>query len=253
MTMTERTPRRSAWLSAQAVTLISENARTRSITLQVPGWPGHRPGQHLDVRLTAEDGYQAARSYSIASVARGDLITITVERVENGEVSPYLVDELQVGDHLEVRGPIGGHFVWTTEQGGPVLLVGGGSGVVPLMSMVRHRIDLGSDVPVTLLYSLRAPQDLIYGAELADRHAADDGLQVLLTYTREAPAQWQGYHRRIDRAMLAEAMGPTGTEGQAFVCGSAPFVEAVVGHLISLGYPVERVKTERFGPSGERT
>ncbi|GGO36335.1 ferredoxin reductase [Deinococcus humi] len=253
MTVIEAPQQRSAWLSAQPVALIRENARTRSITLQVPGWPGHRPGQHLDLRLTAEDGYQAARSYSIASVARGDLITITVERVENGEVSPYLVDELQVGDRLDVRGPIGGHFVWTAEQGGPVLLVAGGSGVVPLMSMVRHRFEIGSDIPITLLYSLRAPQDLIYGAELAQRHAAADGLQVLLTYTREVPAQWRGYRRRIDRAMLAEAMGPAGPEGHAFVCGSAPFVEAVAEPLIQLGYPVERVKTERFGPSGERT
>lgn len=253
MTVIERGQQRSAWLSARPVALMRENARTRSITLQVPGWPGHRPGQHLDLRLTAEDGYQAIRSYSIASVLCADLVTITVERVEDGEVSPYLVEQLQVGDRLDVRGPIGGHFVWTTEEGGPVLLVAGGSGVVPLMSMVRHRFEMGSNISTTLLYSLRAPQDLIYGPELAQCHAAGDGFQVLLTYTRECPAGWHGYSRRIDRAMLEDVSGSIGTEGHAFVCGSTPFVEAVAGHLVQIGYPAERVKTERFGPSGERT
>jgi len=214
--------------------------------LDVPEWAGHRAGQHLDVRLTAEDGYRAERSYSIASPP-GEPVAITVERLDDGEVSPYLTEELRAGDALELRGPIGGYFVWGPDDGGPLLLVAGGSGIVPLMAMLRLRLATGSDVPARLLYSSRTLADVIYRPEL-------DGLgaDVVHTLTREQPAGWTGYARRVDAAMLAEVAWPAGQDPRVFVCGPTPFVETVAGSLVDLGYPPQRVKTERFGATGGR-
>jgi ferredoxin-NADP reductase len=214
--------------------------------LDVPDWPGHRAGQHLDVRLTAEDGYRAERAYSIASPP-GEPVAITVERLDDGEVSPYLTEELRAGDALELRGPIGGYFVWGPDDGGPLLLVAGGSGVVPLMAMLRHRRAVGSDVPARLLYSSRTLEDVIYRAELDDLDA-----EVVHTLTREQPPGWTGYARRVDAAMLAEAAWPAEQDARVFVCGPTPFVETVSGGLVELGYPPQRVKTERFGATGGR-
>ncbi|MGH3267394.1 MAG: FAD-binding oxidoreductase, partial [Trebonia sp.] len=220
----------------------------RTIELDVPAWPGHRAGQHLDVRLTADDGYSAERSYSIAS-ASGEGVAITVERLDDGEVSPYLTEELRVGDELELRGPVGGYFVWEAADGGPLLLVGGGSGIVPLRAIVRQRERPGSDVPVRLLYSARTRADLIYHDELAGHH---DGVEVIYTLTRERPADWAGYTRRADRALLAEVAWPSGEKPLAFVCGPTSFVETVASGLVALGYEPGRVRTERFGGTGGR-
>ena len=214
-----------------------------TIELEPPGWPGHLAGQHLDVRLTAEDGYTAERSYSIAS-APGEPLAITVERLENGEVSPYLTDELRAGDQLELRGPIGGYFVWEPTDDGPLMLLAGGSGVVPLRSMLRHRLRAGSDVPARLLYSSRTLPDVIYRGEL-DHYG--DGVQVICTLTRSQPPGWTGYSGRVNPAMLAQAVWPASQHPLAFVCGPTTFVEAVAENLIGLGYPSERIKTERFG------
>jgi ferredoxin-NADP reductase len=191
------------WQLAEVVALRTETARTRSITLSVPDWPGHRSGQHVDVRLTADDGYQAERSYSIASAPEdGSRVTLSVERVENGEVSPYLVDELRIGDTLELRGPIGGYFVWEATIGGPLLLVAGGSGIAPLMAMLRHRAATRSNVAVRLLYSARSEEDVIYRDELA--RLPRDGLATVYTLTRSQPQSWTGYRRRVDADMLRE-------------------------------------------------
>jgi len=198
-------PQRVEWRFAEVAELLPETATTKSIVLRIPGWMGHLPGQHVDLRLTAEDGYQAERSYSIASPPEQKEVVLTVERLEDGEVSPYLTDVLLPGDKLEVRGPIGGYFTWTVENGGPLFLVGGGSGVVPLMAMLRHRAACKSTVPAKLLYSSRNYDQVIYLNELEKLQAAGDGLQVLHTITRSAPPEWQGYRRRIDREMLAEA------------------------------------------------
>ncbi len=218
----------------------------RTIVLDVPDWAGHRAGQHLDVRLTAEDGYRAERSYSIGSPP-GEPVAITVERLDDGEVSPYLTEELRTGDALELRGPIGGYFVWGPEDGGPLLLVAGGSGVVPLMAMLRHRRAAGSDVPARLLYSSRTLEDVIYRAEL-DRL----GAEVVHTLTREQPPGWTGYARRVDAEMLREVAWPAEQDPRVFVCGPTPFVETVAGTLVDLGYPAQMVKTERFGATGGR-
>ena len=214
-----------------------------TIQLEPPDWPGHRAGQHLDVRLTAEDGYTAERSYSIAS-APGEPLAITVERLENGEVSPYLTDELRAGDQLELRGPIGGYFVWEPTDDGPLMLLAGGSGVVPLRSMLRHRLRAGSDVPARLLYSSRTLPDVIYRGEL-DHYG--DGVQVICTLTRSQPPGWTGYSGRVNPAMLAQAVWPASQHPLAFVCGPTSFVETVGENLIGLGYPPKRVRTERFG------
>ncbi len=214
--------------------------------LDIPGWPGHRAGQHLDVRLTAEDGYRAERAYSIGS-APGEPVAITVERLDDGEVSPYLTEELRPGDALELRGPIGGYFVWGPEDGGPLLLVAGGSGIVPLMAMLRLRRASGSDVPARLLYSSRTVEDVIYRAELDELDA-----EVIHTLTRAQPPGWTGYARRVDALLLAEVAWPAAEDPLVFVCGPTPFVETVAGGLIELGYPPQRVKTERFGASGGR-
>ena len=214
-----------------------------TIELEPPDWPGHLAGQHLDVRLTAEDGYTAERSYSIAS-APGEPLAITVERLENGEVSPYLTDELRAGDQLELRGPIGGYFVWEPADDSPLMLLAGGSGVVPLRSMLRHRLRTGSGVPARLLYSSRTLPDVIYRGEL-DHYG--DGVQVICTLTRSQPPGWTGYSGRVNPAMLAQAVWPASQHPLAFVCGPTSFVETVGENLIGLGYPPKRVRTERFG------
>lgn len=234
---------RLTWQVATVTSVTRETDSVHTIGLEVPDWPGHRAGQHLDVRLTAEDGYTAERSYSIAA-ASGEPVAITVERLENGEVSPYLTEELRTGDQLELRGPIGRWFVWDTSDGGPLMLVAGGSGVVPLRAMLRHRQRSGSDVPARLLYSSRTLADVIYRSEL-DRYR--DGAQVIYTLTRGQPAGWTGFSGRIDAAMMAETAWPASQHPLAFVCGPTSFVETAAGNLVDLGYPPERVKTERFG------
>jgi ferredoxin-NADP reductase len=238
------------WRVAKAVAIIQETARTRSIIFDAPVWPGHRAGQHVDVRLTAEDGYQAQRSYSISSPPEdGERIAITVERLDDGEVSPYLANDLQIGDSIELRGPIGGYFTWTVADGGPLILVAGGSGVAPLMAMLRHHAAQGSDIPATLLYSARTQDDIIFEAEL-DRLAESDNRRVIYTLTRGQPAGWTGYRRRIDRDMLTEVIGPPPDGGIAYVCGPTPMVESVASTLVGIGFAADRVRTERFGPTG---
>ncbi|HEV8251687.1 MAG TPA: ferredoxin reductase [Gaiellaceae bacterium] len=227
---------------------VEETARARTLTLDVPAWPGHRAGQHLDVRLTAEDGYRAERAYSLAS-APGEPPAITVERLEDGEVSPYLVDEVLEGDEFEVRGPVGGYFVWGPEHGGPLLLVAGGSGVVPLRAIARHRRLSGGEVPARLVYSARTLDDVIYREEL---EAADPGLDVILTLTRSRPPGWTGRSGRVDADLLADVAWPAADAPLAFVCGPTSFVEAVAAGLVELGYDPARVKTERFGATGGR-
>jgi ferredoxin-NADP reductase len=248
----ERTalPRRLEWQLGRVVAVVVETPHVKSLLLDVPGWAGHTAGQHVDVRLTAEDGYQAQRSYSLASPPEDRQITLTVERLDDGEVSPYLTDVLQVGDQLELRGPIGGHFTWQVADGGPLLLVGGGSGIVPLMAMLRHRAAQGSRVPARLLYSSRAFDEIIYRQELAQLAAADPTLMVTHTLTRQQPPDWASYRRRIDPAMLAEVAWPPSEQPQAFVCGPTALVESVATALVQLGHDPLRVKTERFGPSG---
>ena len=217
----------------------------------MPEWPGHQAGQHVDVRLTAEDGYQAERSYSIASAPEdAPRVTITVERLDDGEVSPYLVDEIRVGDHLELRGPIGGYFVWNAPMGGPLLLIGGGSGIVPLMAMIRHRRAAASDVPARLLYSSRSQDEVIYRNELGDVSRGAEWPQVIYTFTRTQPPGWRGYGRRIDLELLREVAWPLEDQALAYICGPTQFVETAATGLVTLGYDPARVKTERFGPTG---
>jgi ferredoxin-NADP reductase len=243
-----------AWRVASVAEIIPETPRVHTIVLDIPAWPGHRAGQHVDVRLTAEDGYQTERSYSIASPPEEARISLTVERLEDGEVSSYLVGELHVGDPLELRGPIGGHFAWRTSDGGPLMLVGGGSGIVPLMAMLRHRAAASDavrrSVPARLLYSSRSWSELIYRDELARLAAADESLVVTHTITREPPPLWSGFHRRIDGAMLAEIVWPPSSRPHLFVCGPTPLVETVAEGLVALGHEPESVRTERFGPTG---
>ena len=245
----ERTalPRRLTWQEARVVELVDETADTKSIVLDLDDWPGHRAGQHVDVRLTAEDGYQAERSYSIASAPEDEHLVLTVERLEDGEVSPYLDGELRPGDELELRGPIGGYFVWEEALGGPLLLLAGGSGIVPLRALLRHRAAVESTVPARLLYSARTIDDVIYRDEL-DRLAVD-GVDVRYTLTREWPEEWPGYRRRIDREMLEEVAWPAEERPLVYVCGPTPFVEAAATTLVGLGHEPARIKTERFGPT----
>jgi ferredoxin-NADP reductase len=235
---------------AEVVEVVPETPRVRSLALRAPAWPGHRAGQHIDIRLTAEDGYQAQRSYSIASAPEDAHVAITVERIADGEVSPYLVDELRPGDRLEIRGPIGGYFTWTAADGGPLLLVAGGSGVVPLMAMLRHRAAVGYTGSTTLLYSSRSVEDIIYRAELERLAAGDRSLRVAHTLTRSQPQGWTGYHRRIDHDLLAEVAPPSPARPLAFVCGPTRMVESAAEILTALGYAAARIKTERFGPTG---
>jgi ferredoxin-NADP reductase len=228
-----------------------ETPTVRSFSLGLPGWTGHRAGQHVDLRLTAEDGYSVERSYSIASEPeRPDQVDITVERIEGGEVSPFLHEVVVVGDRLEVRGPIGGYFVWEAALGGPLLLIAGGSGVVPLMAMARHRERSGSGVPARLLFSSRGPDEIIYREELDRLAGAGDGFEVVHTLTRQQPPGWTGYARRIDERMLAEVLEPLGAATRAYACGPTALVETVANGLVRLGLPPDRIRTERFGPTG---
>src|SRR5215831_11492750 len=240
------------WQFGEVVSTQTETARTKSITLDLPAWMGHRAGQHVDVRLTSEDGYQAERSYSIASPPEETpRLTLTVERLDDGEVSPYLTEELRIGDKLELRGPIGGYFVWEASLGGPLLLVAGGSGIVPLMAMLRHRAAAGSMVSTRLLYSSRSYEDIIYREELDRLVKSSTMLEVVHTLTRMQPPGWTGYARRIDTQMLREVAWPRDQRPLMFVCGPTPFVETAAERLVALGYDPARVKTERFGPTGE--
>jgi ferredoxin-NADP reductase len=242
---------RISWRIASVDAIRDETATVRTLTLGLPDWLGHRPGQHVDIRLTAEDGYSVERSYSIASEPeRAGEVDITVERIEDGEASPFLHDVVVVGDRLEVRGPIGGYFVWEASIGGPLFLVGGGSGVVPLMAMIRHRRRAGSHVPARLLLSSRHAEEIIYRDELAELSSASDGFEVVHTLTRSQPAGWAGYTRRIDDRMLAEVLDPLGVQARVYICGPTALVEVAANALVRLGLPPERVRTERFGPTG---
>ena len=239
---------RLTWQAATVGAVAWETPSVRTIGLDVVDWPGHRAGQHLDVRLTAEDGYVAERAYSIAS-APGEPVSITVERLADGEVSPYLTDELRPGDELEVRGPIGGYFVWDPADGRPLLLLAGGSGIVPLRSILRGRDQAGSMVPTRLLYSARSLPDVIYRAEL-DAYGTSPHVEVSYALTRQQPPGWSGYAGRVGDAVLAEVAWPPADEPVVFVCGPTAFVEVVAAIMVKLGYPPQRVKTERFGGTG---
>lgn len=240
---------RLTWRLGSVLDLVDETPRARSIVLDVPEWPGHRSGQHVDVRLTAEDGYQTQRSYSIASAPEDGELVLTVERLEDGEVSSYLVDELRPGDSLELRGPVGGFFVWEASFGGPLLLVAGGSGVVPFRSIVRHHLAVESDVPLRLLYSARTLDDVLYRDEL-DRLSASRAVDVRFTLTREWPDGWSGYRGRIDGDLLAEVSWPADERPLVYVCGPTAFVETAASSLVDLGHEPVRIRTERFGPTG---
>jgi ferredoxin-NADP reductase len=235
---------RLTWLAATVAAVKEETPKVRTLELDADGWSGHRAGQHLDVRLTAEDGYQAERSYSIAS-APGEPLAITVERLEDGEVSPYLVDEVHDDDVFEVRGPIGGYFVWDGDEPEPVLLIAGGSGVVPLAAIARQRARVGSKAPMRLLYSSRTWEDVIYRDELGTF-----GVEVVYTLTREQPPEWKGYARRIDDDLLREVAFPAAESPRVYVCGSTHFVDAAADGLVRLGYDPMWVRTERFGATG---
>jgi ferredoxin-NADP reductase len=243
---------RLSWQIGEVVATRPETVRARSITLAIPDWMGHRAGQHVDVRLTAEDGYQVERSYSIASPPEeAPHVTLTVVRLDDGEVSPYLTEELRVGDKLELRGPIGGYFAWEARLGGPLLLVAGGSGIVPLMAMLRHRAAVGSTVATRLLYSSPTLEDVLYRDELEQMMKSSTTLEVVQTLTRARPPGWTGYARRIDTRMLREVGWPVEQRPLTYICGPTPFVETAATSLVTLGYEPGRVKTERFGPTGE--
>jgi ferredoxin-NADP reductase len=243
---------RLSWHLAEVVATRAETARTTSITLALPTWRGHRAGQHVDVRLTAADGYQAERSYALASPPQEHhRVTLTVERLDYGEVSPYLTDELRVGDRLELRGPIGGSFVWEASMGGPLLLVAGGSGSVPLMAMLRHRAAAGSTIPARLLYASRSYEEIIYRDELARLVRSTTRLEVVQTLLCAHPSGWTGYQRRIDTDMLRDVAWPAEQHPLMYICGPTPFVETAATSLVSLGHDPGRVKTERFGPTGQ--
>jgi ferredoxin-NADP reductase len=243
-------PRKLAWRIGEVVETSPETPRTKSLFLEIPDWDGHRAGQHVDVRLTAEDGYQAQRSYSIASAPENGRVELLIERLDDGEVSPYLTEELRAGDGLELRGPIGGWFAWDAREGGPLLLVAGGSGIAPLMAIIRHRQAAGNEVPVRLLFSSRSYEEVIFREELESLAAGDETLEISHTLTRSAPPGWQGYDRRIDKEMLGQVAFSPDERPLAFVCGPTPLVEAVATTLVGLGHEPARVKTERFGPTG---
>jgi ferredoxin-NADP reductase len=243
-------PRRLQWQTAEVSGLIDETPRVRSLVLTLPDWQGHKPGQHVDVRLTGEDGYRAQRSYSIASAPESRNVMLTVERIEDGEVSPYLSIDVQAGDKFELRGPIGGHFVWSAAQGGPLFLIAGGSGVAPLMAMLRHRSAVSSKVPATLLYSSRTFEDIIYREELERLAAANAGLKIVHTLTRKQPAGWRGGARRIDRKMLEAEGFPPAARPHIFICGPTQLVESAAQTMLDLGHDRTLIKTERFGPTG---
>jgi ferredoxin-NADP reductase len=242
--------RRLEWQRAEVREIMVETFRVKSLLLRLTGWQGHLPGQHVDIRLTAEDGYQAQRSYSIASPPEDELLTLTVEQVDNGEVSPYLVGDLRAGDQFELRGPIGRYFVWTVATRGPLCLMAGGSGIAPLMAMLRHRDRRKVRSPALLLYSSRSLEDVIYRVELDAMARRDPDLRVVNTLTRKQPQGWMGHRGRIDKALLAEACFPPEQNPKIFVCGPTPFVENVSRLLVELGHDPLSIKTERFGPSG---
>jgi ferredoxin-NADP reductase len=241
---------RLRWLTAEVTDVVSETPRVRTLVLNVPDWPGHRAGQHVDVRLTGEDGYQAQRSYSIASAPEAAHLAIAVERVEDGEVSPYLVETVQAGDRFELRGPIGGYFVWTLALEGSLFLIAGGSGIAPLMAMLRHRAAAGSTVPARLLYSSRTFDDIIFRGELERLAAPGRGLEITHTLTRSSAPGWRGETRRIDRGLLHRAGFPPDDRPRIFVCGPTSLVEAVAQTLLDIGHEPNLIKTERFGPTG---
>jgi len=247
---------RIEWRSATVRKVIEETSSVRTLVLDVPGWPGHRAGQHVDVRLTAGDGYQAQRSYSITSAPLAPHVALTIERLDDGEVSSYLCGELAKGDVFELRGPIGGYFQWDVSDGGPLLLVAGGSGIVPLMAMLRHRSMSLPDtaarhaLPARLLYSSRRWSDIIFRVELDQLVGADDTAQVTHTVTREPPPDWTGFRRRIDREMLSQIAWPPDEKPRVFICGPTPLVESAATELAALGHDPSLIKTERFGPTG---
>jgi ferredoxin-NADP reductase len=244
--------RRLEWLNARVVEVRVENFQVKTIVTEASGWTGHVAGQHVDIRLTAPDGYQAQRSYSIANApADGQRVEITVQRLDNGEVSPFLLDELRVGDTIELRGPIGGYFTWKPGDGGPLLLLAGGSGVVPLMCILRARARAGDLTPVALLYSSRSDRHIIFREELERLAAAGNGFTLVHTLTHERSERWIGETGLIDRPMLERHGFDRGAMPRCFLCGPTPFVEAVANHLVALGYAGDRIKTERFGPSGD--
>jgi ferredoxin-NADP reductase len=239
------------WQIASITNIKPETANVKTFTLQLPAWMRHRAGQHYDIRLTAEDGYQAQRSYSIASEPeREGEVDITVERLQDGEVSSYFHDVAIVGDRIEVRGPIGGYFVWEAGMNDPLLLIAGGSGIVPLMAMIRHRAASRAGNPTALLYSSRSFEDVIYYDELDRLSKPDEGLKIFHTLTRSRPADWKGYARRIDEAMLREVAEPLGRSLQVFICGPTLMVESAANALVKIGIDSNRIRTERFGPSG---
>jgi ferredoxin-NADP reductase len=241
---------RLTWRVGTVTAVRDETATARTIVLDVPGWTGHLAGQHVDVRLTAPDGYSTQRSYSIASAPGGDRVELTVQQLADGEVSPYLTQVLAVGDPLELRGPIGGWFVWDPAAPAPVLLVAGGSGVVPLMAMIRTRAAGDSPAPFRLVYSVRSPDTVLYGGELAERQRAGDGLDVTYRYTRTPPAGWLESAGRIDAGVLESSGWPPDRHPAVFVCGPTGFVEAAADLLVGAGHDPAAIKTERFGPSG---
>jgi ferredoxin-NADP reductase len=237
------------WRVAQVREIVAETPHARTLVLDVPDWPGHVAGQHVDVRLTAADGYQAQRSYSIASAPEAGALALTVERLDDGEVSPYLAGELQTGDEFELRGPIGGYFTWRLDDGGPLLLVAGGSGLVPLMAMLRHLAAHDAEVDVRLLLSARAWEDVLYRDEL-EALAARPGVTIRCTLTRTHPDGWSGFDRRVDRDMLRTVGPEAGAMPRVFVCGPTGFVEQVADELVALGHAPRAVRAERFGPTG---
>lgn len=243
-------PRRLQWLTAEVSKIVDETPRVKTLLLDIPGWPGHRAGQHVDIRLTGEDGYQAQRSYSIASAPEEKRVALTVERIEDGEVSPYLTEIVQPGDKFELRGPIGGHFVWTAALGGPLYLIAGGSGIAPLMTMLRHRATAKSTVPAALLYSSRSYGDIIYREELDRLAQQDNALNIMHTLTRQQPPGWTGGNRRIDMEMLRNFGFPAAMRPRIFICGPTPLVESAARILSDLGHEPGLIKTERFGPTG---
>ena len=240
---------RLSWELATVVELVDETARSKSLLLHHPAWPGHRAGQHVDIRLTAEDGYQAQRSYSIASAPEDQNLVLTVERLEDGEVSPYLVDELRPGDELELRGPIGGYFVWEQSLGGPLLLIAGGSGVVPFRAILRHRVNVGGEIPVRVLYSARSLDEVFYREEFLALGSGED-VGVRLALTRAWPDDWPGHRGRITPALLRDVSWPAEQRPLIYICGPTAFVEAIAGALVDLGHDPSRIRTERFGPTG---
>jgi ferredoxin-NADP reductase len=241
---------RLRWMTVEVTSIVDETPRVRSLVLRVPDWPGHRPGQHVDVRLTGEDGYQAQRSYSIASAPESQNVVIVVERIEDGEVSPYLTKVVRPGDQFQLRGPIGGYFVWTVSIGGPLFLIAGGSGIAPLMAMLRHRAAIGSMLPTRLLYSSRTFEDIIFRVELDHFENQRDGLEIAHTLTRKQPAGWSGAVGRIDRDMLVNQGVPPSARPKIFVCGPTSLVESTAQSLLQIGHEPSLIKTERFGPTG---